>query len=264
MTPQYEVAWEDISRGLLEWRVWSRLGWQEVKRRYRRTVLGPFWATFSLGMLLAGMAFIWARLFNTDVPSYMPFLAAGLVSWAFATSLIIEGCMTYVGGAGIISQTRFHYSILNFAVVWRNIIVLLHNGLIVVVVVLILPVKVTWSTLLVIPGAIIVAANGAWITVVLGIVSTRFRDIPPLVINLVQILLFVTPVFWFAHQLGEGTHRVIEYNYMYHLIEVMRAPMLGETPGLASYEWTIAGAAVGWLFAFDLFARFRRRIPYWL
>ena len=97
----------------------------------------------------------------------------------------------------------------------------------------------------------------------LGIVGTRFRDIPPLIGNLVQILMFVTPVFWLPGQLGGG-HRVITYNFMYHLIEVMRAPMLGTRPAVLSYAVTIVGAVVGWLIAFAVYARFRRRIPYWL
>ena len=64
----------------MEWPIWTRLGWQDVKRRYRRTVLGPFWATASLGMFIGGMVFIWAPLFKTSVTGYLPFLAAGVPS----------------------------------------------------------------------------------------------------------------------------------------------------------------------------------------
>jgi len=260
---QYETAWADIVSGLSQWDVWSRLGWQEVKRRYRRTMLGPFWATLSIGMFIGGMAWIWAPLFNTDVTSYLPFLSAGLVTWAFTTALITEGCSTYTAGSGIITQLNFPYSVLNFTVIWRNIIVFFHNVLIVIVVVLVLKVRVSWETFLLFPGILIVAVNGAWMTMVLGIIGTRFRDIPPLIGNLVQILMFVTPVFWLPGQLGGG-HRVITFNFMYHLIEVMRAPMLGTVPARLSYAVTIIGAVVGWIIAFELYARFRRRIPYWL
>jgi len=215
-------------------------------------------------MFLGGMAFIWAPLFKTTVSTYMPFLAAGLVTWALVSALITEGCTTYVAGISIITQMRFPYSILNFMVVWRNVIVFFHNVLIVVLVTVVLPQKIGWPTLLIVPGLLIVAANGAWMTMALGIVSTRFRDIPQLVGNLVQILMFVTPVFWFANQLSGGAQKVVEYNFMYHLIEVMRAPMLGEVPSGLSYVVTIGGAVLGWLVTFDFFARFRRRIPYWL
>ena len=264
MKPDYALARADIIDGLFSYRIWTRLGWQEVKRRYRRTVFGPFWATLSIGFFIGGMVFIWAPLFKTDVTSYLPFLSAGLVTWAFATALIAEGCTTYTAGGSLITQLNFPYTMLNFMVVWRNIIVFLHNVLIVVIVVITLQVPVSWRTLLLFPGIIIVAANGAWMTILLGMLSARFRDVPPLVGNMIQVLMFVTPVFWFAHQLGGDSTPLIRFNYMHHLIEVMRAPMLGTAPLLLSYAVTIAGAIVGWLVTFGIYARFRSRIPYWL
>ena len=262
--PDYAIARADIIDGICAFRIWTRLGWQEVKRRYRRTVFGPFWATLSIGAFIGGMAFIWAPLFKTDVSSYLPFLSAGMVAWTFATALISEGCGTYTAGISLITQLNFPYTVLNFMVVWRNIIVFFHNVLIVVIVVIALKVHVSWQTLLLFPGIIIVAVNGAWMTILFGMVSARFRDVPPLVGNIIQILMFVTPVFWFSSQLGPGAQPIITYNFMYHLVEVMRAPMLGAAPSLLSYAFTIAGAVIGWVVTFDLYARFRRRIPYWL
>ena len=264
MKPDYAIAGADIINGLLAYRIWTRLGWQEVKRRYRRTLFGPFWATLSIGAFIGGMVFIWAPLFKTDVSSYLPFLSAGLVTWAFATALISEGCGTYTAGVSLITQLNFPYTVLNFMVVWRNIIVFFHNVLIVVIVVIALKVQVSWQTLLLFPGIIIVAVNGAWMTILFGMVSARFRDIPPLVGNIIQILMFVTPIFWLSSQLGGEARPIIRYNFMFHLIEVMRAPMLGTTPSLLSYAATIGGAVIGWAVTFDLYARFRRRIPYWL
>src|SRR5205823_11107773 len=188
-----------------------------------------------------------------DVKSYLPFLAAGLVSWTFATALISEGCTTYTAGVNLISQLNFPYTVLNFMVVWRNIIVFFHNILIVIVVVIALKIPVDWQTLLLFPGIIIVAVNGAWMTILFGMVSARFRDVPPLVGNIIQILMFVTPIFWFSSQLGPGAQPIITYNFMYHLVEVMRAPMLGTAPSRLSYAFTIAGAVIGWVVTLYLY-----------
>jgi homopolymeric O-antigen transport system permease protein len=262
--PDYATARADLIDGICAFRIWTRLGWQEVKRRYRRTVFGPFWATLSISAFIGGMVFIWAPLFKTDVSSYLPFLSAGLVAWTFATALISEGCGTYTASIGLITQLNFPYTVLNFMVVWRNIIVFFHNVVIVVIVVIALKVRISWQTLLLFPGIIIVAVNGAWMTILFGMVSARFRDVPPLVGNIIQILLFMTPIFWFSSQLGPGAQPIVTYNFMFHLVEVMRAPMLGAAPSLLSYAITIAGAIIGWVVTFDLYARFRRRIPYWL
>jgi lipopolysaccharide transport system permease protein len=262
--PDYAMARADIIHGILAFRIWTRLGWQEVKRRYRRTVFGPFWATLSIAMFIGGMVFIWAPLFKADVSSYLPWLSAGLVVWSFATTMITEGCGTYTAAVGLITQLNFPYTVLNFMVVWRNIIVFLHNVLIVVVVVIALHVPVSWETLLLIPGVMIVAVNGVWMTVLFGMASARFRDIPPLVGNLIQVLMFVTPIFWLATQLGGESQPIVRYNFMYHLVQVMRAPMLGTAPSQLTYAITLAGAVIGWLVTFDIYARFRRRIAFWL
>src|SRR5262249_10533599 len=141
--PDYAIARADIIDGIYAFRIWTRLGWQEVKRRYRRTFFGPFWATFSIGAFIGGIVFVCAPLFKTDVTSYLPFLSAGLVSWSFATALISEGCGTYTAGVSLITQLNFPYTMLNFMVVWRNIIVFFHNVVIVVIVVIALKVRIS-------------------------------------------------------------------------------------------------------------------------
>jgi ABC-type polysaccharide/polyol phosphate export permease len=263
LKPDYKLAVTDLVRGLLAWRVWGRLGWQEVKRRYRRTVLGPFWLTLSLGMFIGGLGLVWAPLFGTNVHDYLPFVTAGMISWTLVATIINEGCVTYTGAESLIKQLNFTLSILNWTLVWRNVIVFFHNLLIAVVVYLILRVPVTANILLVLPGLAIIAINGVWISMLLGMISTRFRDVPQLVSNLVQVLMFVTPVFWYAHQLGARAW-LMDYNVLFHIIEVVREPLLGQVPRLLSYQVTIGLALVGWTVTLCLYARFRRRIAYWL
>lgn len=265
LEPQYGAAWNDLRGGFHEWRIWGRLGWQEVKRRYRRTLLGPFWATASLGMFIGGMVFIWAPLFRTNVTSYLPFLAAGMVAWSLVSALVSEGCTTYANGGNVITQMNFPYSILNYVAVWRNIIVFFHNVLLVVLIDVVLKINVGFVHIVLLAvGLFIVAVNGAWMTVVLGIIGARYRDVPPLVANVMQVLMFITPVFWNMSQLPATAHFYLKLNYFLHLIEIMRAPMMGQVPAFSSYAVTILGAAIGWLFAFVLLAHFRRRIAYWL
>lgn len=264
MTPDYAGAFSDIVRGVSNWRVWGQAGWQEIKRRYRRTALGPFWVTLSLGIFATAMGLIWAPLFNADVKTYLPFVTVGMVSWVYVTSTISEGCGTYTGAEGLIKQLNFPYMLLNCTVVWRNMIVFFHNLIIVVAVVVLLSVPVNLSTLLVVPGVLLVAINGMWITMLLGMLSARFRDIPPLVGNLIQVMMFVTPVFWFANQLGPGRQHIVTFNFLFHVVDIVRSPLLGQAPAALSYAVAIGGAVVGWTVTVMIYARFRRRIAYWL
>jgi ABC-type polysaccharide/polyol phosphate export permease len=110
---------------------------------------------------------------------------------------------------------------------------------------------------------LIIAINGVWISMLLGMVSARYRDVPQLVGNLVQVMMFVTPVFWYSQQLGARA-KIIDFNPLFHLIDVIRSPLLGKAPSLLSYEVNLAMAIIGWSVTMYVYARFRRRIPYWL
>jgi ABC-2 type transport system permease protein len=42
-------AWGDLTDGFGKRELWLHLGWQDIKQRYRRSVLGPFWITIATG-----------------------------------------------------------------------------------------------------------------------------------------------------------------------------------------------------------------------
>ena len=58
--------------------------------------------------------------------------------------------------------------------------------------------------------------------------------------------------------------RIAEINPLYHYLEIVRAPMLGQS--VDAYHWWIvlACTAVGLLLAFVALRRFRSRVPYWV
>src|SRR5260370_16904933 len=167
MIPQYGKAWRDISAGIGDVDLWGRLGWQEVKRRYRRTAFGPLWSTLSLGIFVFSLGFIWANLWHQETKSYLPFLSGGLVAWVFVSTLINESCSVFTAAEGLIKQVQFPYTSLVCATVWRNLIVFLHNCLILVLVDLVFGVHQSLNTLLLIPGLILICLNAISIGITL-------------------------------------------------------------------------------------------------
>ena len=264
MTPQYDVALADFGQGMSAWPMWGRLGWQEIKRRYRRTVIGPFWTTLSLGFFIFALGTVWARLWNQDPKTFLPFLCAGMLPWAMVSTMMIEGCQTFISGAEVIKQLRFPYTILSCTVVWRNVIVFLHNLLIFVAVGLYVGVPVTSATLLVVPGLALVCLNGVWAATLLGLLCARFRDIQQVVSSILQVALFITPIFFEAKQLGPQFARFVDFNPLFHYVDIVRSPLLGRWPAAWSWWATLSGTAAGWGITLWMFSRFRRRVPYWL
>ena len=90
------TAWEDLSRGLAKSELWGRLGWLEVKRRYQRTVLGPFWTSISLALYVISVGIVGAGLWHQEIREYLPFFVSGMVAWFLVSIIVAEACSLLV------------------------------------------------------------------------------------------------------------------------------------------------------------------------
>ena len=258
-------AGQDLADGFRQWRLWGRLGWLEVRRRYSRTVIGPFWSAISLGMFVLALGSVGTGLWSKSASDYLPFLAAGMVVWVMIASIVTESCTLFVAGTNLFRQMRFNYSVMAYALVWRNFIVFAHNFLVFVVISLLFaPYLITPATLLILPGLMIVLVNSVWVSIVLGMLCLRFRDVQQLITSLIQISMFVTPIFWPPENLqGAARFVFVDFNPLYHLIDIVRSPLLGRLPAAESYIAMVALTVVGWWLTYLLFSYFRKRIAYW-
>ena len=127
MTPHYNIAIKDIVSGVTNWHMWGHLGWQEIKRRYRRTMIGPLWTTLSLGLFIGALGIIWSNLWGQDPEEFLPYLCAGMIVWVLLSTTINEACTTFIAAENLIKQLRFSYGLLACSVIWRNLIVFFHN-----------------------------------------------------------------------------------------------------------------------------------------
>jgi len=260
----YQVAVFDIIAGVRATDIWGRLGWRETKRRYRRTVFGPFWSTLSLAIFVVTLGLVWANLWHTDPKVYLPFLTSGMLCWTLFSSICAEGCAGIVGYEGLIKQLRISYTMLACATVWRNVIVFFHNISIYIIVCLYAGVSLDWVMLLAVPGLFLMCLNGLWISVLLGAVCARYRDIQQLVTSLLQISMFLTPILWSADQLNGRALTLVAYNPLYHLIAVLRDPMMGKMPDFLDWFAVVLIAIFGWALTVYVMSKFRHRIAYWL
>ena len=266
MRPDYSSAFKDVVSGIANWRMWVRLGWLDIRRRYRRTALGPFWTSFNLATLVFAMGFLWAALFNQRVGDYMPYLCASLVTWSFISTVVSEGSMVFISSQALLTSIRVTKTLLVVSMVWRNVIVFFHNLAIFVLVMLIWQVPVTWSTPLFFIGLFLLSLNGLWVGILTGLVATRFRDITQLLNGVIMIVMFCTPVMW-SRDTVKGRvfiSHFIDSNPFYHAMEVVRAPLLGHAPAMFSWVVTILITVVGGSLTLYIFSRFRQRITYWL
>ena len=254
---------QEILAGFRAWRVWGIMGWDDIRQRYRRSVLGPFWITISMGIFILLLGVIYSRLFHMDIESYLPYLAVGFIVWGFMSAAVNDSCIAFTDTARIIKQIKLPYSVYILRVVWRNFIIFLHTIVIFIPMAIVFKIEPNLSMLLAVPGLILVSANLIWLTTVVAILSTRYRDIQPIVNTVIQLGMFATPIMWKISSLGDAKI-VAEVNPVYHLIEVTRAPFLGELPALSSWLVATGLLLVGSCLAVALMVRASRRIVFWI
>jgi ABC-type polysaccharide/polyol phosphate export permease len=256
-------AVKDVASATIHPHLWLVLGWLEIKQKYRRSKIGPFWITLSLGIMVAALGVIYSRLLDADPKDYVPSLAAGLITWQMIAGLINDGCTAFLVADGVIKQIPAPLTVHILRAVWRNYIILGHNLIIYVVVMLFYLQNPGPVFFLAAIGLALLALNGVACAMILGVLSARFRDIPPIISNAVQLAFFVTPVLWRPENLKTRVW-IVDWNPLYYLLELVRRPMIGQIPPLSFWAigigFTFAGLAIGFAF----FVRFRGRIAYWI
>ena len=94
-------------------------------------------------------------------------------------------------------------------------------------------------------------------------ISARYRDVPPIVMSFVQVIFFVTPIFWPPEALGIWM-QALPLNPLFAAVDVVRAPLLGSAPLTYSWPVLLIVTVIGCVGTFALFAKFRSRITYWI
>jgi len=259
----FSMALSDFSQGLASWRLWVRLGWNDILQRYRRSMLGPFWLTASMAVMVIALGGLYSQLFNTPIHDFLPYLCVGLLLWNLMSSFLIEGGALFTGAESYIKQVRLPYSVYVYRSCWSKLIIFAHNFIIYFGILLYFQIWPGAVALLAIPGLLLLLLNSAAITLCIGLVSARFRDVPQLINSLVQIIFFVTPIMW-KPELLRGRTYIADLNPFYHLLEIVRAPLLGDLPLARNYIAVLLITVINVVVGGAVFARFRSRISYWV
>ncbi|WP_420821666.1 ABC transporter permease [Pseudonocardia acidicola] len=267
----WQRAIVDLRQGWQQRSLWGYLGWQDIKQRYRRSVLGPLWITISMGVVATGMGILYAALFQQNIYTFLPYVATGLLIWNFINGCILEGSEVFIANEGLIKFLPAPLTLHVYRLVWRQTLFFLHNLVIWGILMIIFPRPLGWQLLLAIPAFGLLVLNGGWIAILSGIIATRFRDIPPIIASITQLVFFMTPIVWSYEQLRSSNNpavaeraRIAEINPVLHFIEILRRPLLGES--FIGRYWIVVGVitVIGWAAALVCLRNYRSRVAYWV
>lgn len=246
--------------------VMMMMGWQDIKQAYRRSVLGPFWLTLGTAVQIITMGLVFGLIFKIELSDYLPFLAASIIFWGFISSTINEGCLTFITSEALIKQLNLPLYQHVVRTIWRNQIMATHNLAILPLVLLFFGKFPGWSLLSLIPGAVLLTLNLGWLVWILGIVSARYRDMPPIIASVTTIAFYITPVMWAPKMIEDGSlaHLLLGLNPLYHWLQIVRLPVLGQWPTLENWMLASVSAIFGWCLAAFVVRKYKKMIAYWV
>lgn len=254
----------DAKQGLSSWHVWTLLALTDVRQRYKRSRVGPFWITLSMAAFVGGIGLVYSTLFKQDIRTYLPYLAVNYVVWTLLQGIIMDATTVFTGSGVYLRQEAMPKTLFVMRLIARNLIMFAHNIIIIPIVFIIFGIWPNWATLLAIPGMILLLIATYPVVMLIGIISTRFRDTPVIIQNVLQIAFFLTPIMWKVDQLGNMAPLIVGLNPFAIFLRIIAEPLNGRMPSL--WTWGVAILIIALLYAITapLFARLRARIVYWL
>jgi ABC-2 type transport system permease protein len=264
-------AADDLTGGWQQRQLWGHLGWQDIRQRYRRSVLGPIWITISMAVTAIALGILYAGLFGNPLAEQLPYILVGFIVWAFISGCVLEGADVFIANEGLIKHLPAPVSVHVYRLVWRQSLLFAHNMIVYVVMLVIFPQPLDWTIVLAIPAFLLLVVNGAWVALLLGMASARFRDLNPIVGSVVQLAFFLTPIVWIYEDflnsdnaaIAERAH-LAEINPFLHYVEIIRRPLLGQEQVWRHWAVVLVITVIGWAVTLWALRRYRARVSYWV
>lgn len=233
---------------------WIHLALSDLRAKWRRSYLGIAWSLLQpLGMTLL-LSFVFAKIFKQSIAGYAPYILSGMIVWEFFIATLTLGSMSFVQAEPYIKQYRHPLAIYTLRNTLTNLMVLVMASLSLIGwVLIVMPQNFGWCWI-VAPLVFPLAALIAWpVATALAYIGARFRDLTPALALIMQAMWFVSPIYFEASLFRNGGLGVlVDFNPIYHLLEIVRAPLLrGEWPAFVNFAacglTIVAAFAVAWL-----------------
>lgn len=238
----------DYAKGIWTARYfWVHLMMSDLRARWRRSFFGIFWSMLQpLGLTIL-ISIVFSRIFKSSIAEYAPYILSGVIIWEYIVLNVTGGALAFVQADAYIKQTKHPLAIYTLRNVLSGMIILALAGVSLIGwVLVVMPQNFGWcwlSVLSVFPlmGMIV----WPWATI-MAYFSARFRDLPHALGLILQAIWFVSPVYFEPSVFRNGNlHVLLDYNPIYHLLQIVRAPLLhGEWPTAANYLWCLGAACV--------------------
>lgn len=256
----------DALTSLRLWRVWTFLGVQDIKTRFRRSFIGPLWILLNLGIFVGAAGFVYGVMFGQPMSEFLPYVITGVVIWGFLLSSFTDAGSAFVGAEGYIKQFSYPKQIYLLRALVAYSIVLLVGFCAIMLMLIVVGRLHAMGWLLAIPGLAFLMIAALAHIVISAYLGTRFRDWPHALAGMLQVIFFITPIMY-PIKILQDKHLdfVYRFNPLYYLIDIVRHPILtGSLPSIENYGFALLYVIGAWTVAIAVARKLDNRLVFLL
>jgi lipopolysaccharide transport system permease protein len=246
---------------------WMHLALSDLRAKWRRSFFGMAWSVLQPVGMTVLIAQVLGRIFHQNIYELAPYILSGMLVWEFFTATLMGGSLSFVQADAYVKQYRHPLAIYTLRTTLTNMMVLMMASFSLIGWVLVTkPQNLGWcwlAALAIYPILVIVV----WpLATTLAYIATRFRDLPHALGLIMQAMWFVSPIYFEAKLFRSGgMGGLVDYNPIYHLLEIVRAPLLkGEWPTAENFAVCGATAAILYFIAVMVGRSAERKVIFYL
>ncbi|KJC36139.1 glycosyl transferase [Bradyrhizobium sp. LTSP885] len=221
----------------------AALAWSDMRHRYVRSLLGPFWMSIQMAIMVAVLGSVIGHFSNASAVARLPMLAASLTAWTFLNSVVLDATTALQNSASLIKDRALPPVIFLLQCTFRQALFALHNAVVPLILWLALTPRDISGALVALPGLVLFIVCTLALSLVLGALATRYRDIKPIIESSLTLAFLSSPIIWTPEMIDRGS-RVMRFNPLTHLFAIWRDPLAtGHVPmGSVAYVLTCLAA----------------------
>ena len=219
------------------------LAWSDMRHRYVRSLLGPFWMSIQMAVTVAVLGSVIGHLSNSDAVSRLPMLALSLTAWAFLNGVVLDATTALQNSASLIKDRALPPVIFLLQCSFRQALFALHNACVPLLLWLAIGPRDIGAAIAALPGLVLFVVCTFGLSLFLGALATRYRDIKPIIESTLMLAFLSSPIIW-TPEMANPNSIIMRLNPLTHLFAVWRDPLATGHVGTASVLYVLVCAAI--------------------
>ena len=259
----WSAAWRDWARAVRVPALWMNLAVEDLRERYRRTVLGVAWIAISFALFVGVKVFVFGQMASATMREFAIFLTIGFGGWTFFSAMVADACNAYLHSRAWILGTAVPYPVYLLQATLRNWLVFALILLVVAVALAWKPTPWTPAALSALPALAAYFVTSLWLCALLAPLCVRYPDLHHAVQTGMRLMFFITPILWMPGSSGVLAE-LARFNPMTHYLAILREPLLYDRIPVASWGIVVAINAAGVLAGSAVYATTCRKVAFWI